>query len=365
MKRPAACPLIRTSHALPTLLLLALLAGGCHKGLTQGDIENRIFSAISEGRDAEHIESLLKQADDPAQAANRNILKVLQGIYVPRRSEGITHYQIAVLEVLVLYGGDLNRVTTPMGQSIICFWSHSPITPELLAWMLEHGLDPNLSCEADEWTALSHCARPGQSKLSYDQKYQMIKMLLEYGANPDVKSLGQPILDTLVTYHGDDPYLVDIIKLLLKAADDKGIEGYGDAVIAKALGVRRDEAAMVLLEHAESIDVPNKFGAPLINLAAAYDNVKSVELLIARGADIEAKDGSGYTPLHAAAAAGNGEIITMLLEAGAAVNPLNKKGQTPLDVARMDACGPRGKDRTQKVIDLLISHGGKCAAELK
>ncbi|MBE0534817.1 MAG: ankyrin repeat domain-containing protein [Phycisphaerae bacterium] len=68
--------------------------------------------------------------------------------------------------------------------------------------------------------------------------------------------------------------------------------------------------------------------------------------------------------LHAAAGACNEDIIAMLLHAGAAVNPLNNAGQTPLDVAQMDVCGPQDKDRTQKVSDLLISHGAKRVTEL-
>ncbi len=379
MKNPAACPRIRTSCALPLVVLLSLLSSGCHKAVTQIDIEWRIC-AVPGRYDAEYLESLLQQAPDPAKAANLGIEAVMyerdlppdiekcRQYYQPREMhetpkseylEVLNRYRISMLDVLVRYGGNLNTGH----QRLSCHWL-APMTPELLAWLLERGYDPDLPCQDNHHsTVLSHCVSLGQTRLTYDQKYEMIKMLLEHGVRPDVLCGGRPILQRLLTIP-DDPHLMDILKMLLKAADDKGIEGYGDSALITAFEHRQPNAALVLLEHATRIDMADQFGNPLINIAAGAGHATCVELLIARGANVNAVGSRGYTPLHAAAAAGNEEIITVLMQAGAAVNPLNKKGQTPLDVAQIDVCGPRDKDRTQKVIDLLISRGAKRAAEL-
>jgi hypothetical protein len=371
---------------MPMVLMLVVLVCGCQKTSRQDQVESYIHFAVSEGRSAEEIEGVLRQAEDSSQAADWGIRWVMHLGHLPQDIqenwhyyhakemretpsieifEVINRYKITVLDVLVRYGGDLNR-KDESGQPVILFSNFAPMTPELLSWLLKNGYDANSGDGSDSGrTALSYCARPAQGMLRYDQKYEMIKMLLAHGANPDVQSLGAPILETLVTYHKDDPYLVDIIAMLLEAGDERGIEGFGDAALVKALGCRREEAAMVLLGHTEAIEATNEFGVPIMNVAAGYDNEKCVEMLIARGADVNVASSRGSTPLHAAAAARNEEIIAMLLEGGANVNPVNDKRQTPLDVAMVEGNCPRDEDETAKVISLLSRRGAKRAAELK
>jgi ankyrin repeat protein len=59
-----------------------------------------------------------------------------------------------------------------------------------------------------------------------------------------------------------------------------------------------------------------------------------VELLIAKGADLEARDSeTGATPLHLAASWGRMDALEALLAAGANPNAVNKSGVTPLKAA--------------------------------
>ncbi len=66
------------------------------------------------------------------------------------------------------------------------------------------------------------------------------------------------------------------------------------------------------------------------------------------------KNDYGWTPLHWAASRGHKEIVELLIAKGANVNAKNKYGTTPLDMAN---------DR--ETADLLRKHGGKTAEELK
>ena len=86
--------------------------------------------------------------------------------------------------------------------------------------------------------------------------------------------------------------------------------------------------------------------------AAYWGHKEIVALLIAKGADVNAKKGDdGETPLHHAAFGGYKEIAELLIAKGADVNAKRDDGKTPLDVAI-------GRKRTETA-DLLRKHGAK------
>ena len=96
-------------------------------------------------------------------------------------------------------------------------------------------------------------------------------------------------------------------------------------------------------------------GTPL-HYAAIKGHKEVVELLIAAGADVNAKDIDEWTPLHRAADAGHKEVAELLIAKGALVNAKDRVGETPLDFAI-------NKNRTETA-DLLREHGGKTGEEL-
>jgi hypothetical protein len=57
-----------------------------------------------------------------------------------------------------------------------------------------------------------------------------------------------------------------------------------------------------------------------LHLAAIYDQIRIVEVLLKRGAKIESKDRGGLTPLHLAAKWGNVRIVKLLLKHSARVD---------------------------------------------
>ena len=95
--------------------------------------------------------------------------------------------------------------------------------------------------------------------------------------------------------------------------------------------------------------------------AAEVGNIDAVKQHLAAGTDVNARDKDGWTPLHPASYEGHQEIVELLIGKGADVNakvelgPL--QGITPLDSAN-------NRGRTE-IVSLLRKHGGKTKKELE
>ena len=71
-----------------------------------------------------------------------------------------------------------------------------------------------------------------------------------------------------------------------------------------------------------------------LHAAAAGGNLEIVALLLASGADVNARQHGGYAPLHAAAAAGNEAMVRLMLAYQADPVAGTEKGETPISMAR-------------------------------
>uniref|UniRef100_A0A7S4N3V8 Uncharacterized protein n=1 Tax=Guillardia theta TaxID=55529 RepID=A0A7S4N3V8_GUITH len=76
---------------------------------------------------------------------------------------------------------------------------------------------------------------------------------------------------------------------------------------------------------------PEQWNQTAMHLAAQRGNVKTLQVLLDHGGDIQAKDGNRMTPLHSAAIYGRTETCKFLIEAGADRNALDVEGYTALD----------------------------------
>ena len=118
------------------------------------------------------------------------------------------------------------------------------------------------------------------------------------------------------------------------------------AVFAHVLGLMMGCGGDGVMEYAERelladpalANIRSRYGRTLLHDAAAYGNLRMVELLLRLGADPNAGTAGGHTPLYSVAnecqVTGGGSIVRALIRAGAQVNvPCGAKRCTALHMA--------------------------------
>lgn len=92
----------------------------------------------------------------------------------------------------------------------------------------------------------------------------------------------------------------------------------------------------LLLDRAAHVGVParNEMKVQPLHAAVAARNREAMDVLLARGADPNARQQVGYTPLMGAAAGGREDIVELLLSRGADATLVSDDGKTAAVVAR-------------------------------
>jgi ankyrin repeat protein len=169
-------------------------------------------------------------------------------------------------------------------------------------------------------------------RLDQTTAFEIAQMLLERGANPNLRlKLSPPLRDIVFDRGGASQLLATGATPLLRAAIA------GDA-----------PAIELLLAHGARVDLANIFGITPTMAAAGLgrsnnpsrgrfmtedEAIASLELLIAAGGDINTRDRRGRCAMHGAARLGWNKVVRYLGEHGADLSFEDENGWTPYDYA--------------------------------
>ena len=213
--------------------------------------------------------------------------------------------------------------------------------------------------------------RPDRPSLDTTTSLQIIELLLAAGANPNPQLKLAPPFRNIGNDRGLDGMLTIGATPLLRAA--------------KALDA---PAIKLLLEKGANLTLTNARGITPVMAAAGVGStdadtrgiyitedvqqrsIESLKLLLAAGADINAKENQrGLTPLHEAARWGWNDVVRFLVDHGADLQAKDNRGMTPVDSALGKAGGnSRGGQRIDVHEDtaaLLRSLQGGAARSLQ
>jgi ankyrin repeat protein len=249
------------------------------------------------------------------------------------------HGDLASARLLLEAGANVNDSTPEEGSALVVA---SGSGHEALAiFLLEKGADPNVA-DRNGATALHYAMlkaiTPYQNitqALAYltyvfrPNMVELVKALLQHGANPNVRLLKTPRLpngrSAMITLAGATPFWlaagvgdVAIMRLLVEKGADPLLatsEGVTPLMAAAGLG-RRVNGHMDRTAEEEK---------------AALE---AVQLALELGGDIHATTETSLTAMHGAAYAGANTIIQFLVDKGAKVDVQDKYGQTPLSIAQ-------------------------------
>jgi predicted acylesterase/phospholipase RssA len=231
--------------------------------------------------------------------------------------------QLSIREVS--YGGLANKTADP----ILVFSGPASLYTEIEHWLEKHKAKDKCReapIDSSEWICMDHYQRPShwvqlrplapssQGKALYDavQKNNIVEVtcFLEKGVMPDYQdNYGQTALHIAVERHQRD-----IVALMLNQ-----------------------------IPPHYYIDRPDHKGeTPLHRLMANDDDPKKLEilnLLLQKGARLEACNKFGSTPLHRAAFWGRLDTVKVLVKAGANRDAVDKEGLTALKIAEQSKRG--------------------------
>lgn len=354
------------------LLCYALLLSGTQSGFSQivplkTSTDAALFQAI-EKRDIQAVKDLLDQGVNVNARDDEGRTPLMYVAEVPPKgsgterweSESETKAKLELVRLLLARGADINaRDKTDFTALMYAVWARGLLGDNwdnfaLVTILLEHGADVK---PRDKYRT---------SALALAKSPRVIQALTKKGAS--LRADGGSILVRAAQRQRRD-YLQ---WLLDRGVSVNARNWRGQTTLMPAASLGDSETVSFLLARGANVNVRDKDGrTPLIHAASGRtplvqkDTRRSgvlskagfiavMNMLLEKGARINAKDSRGWTALVCAAQNGDTDLVKLLLDKGADVNVRSKAGKTIIQLVR--ATDSPGRFA---VIDLLKKAGAK------
>jgi len=244
----------------------------------------------------------------------------------------------ACVPVLAAGGANLNATSAEGISAVVLALINGHYDTAMV--LLEAGTDPNLYdytgrgalYAAADFNTMPVSNRPSPDILPNEHSaLDVMALALEKGADVNAAMTAQSPYRSKID-RGNDTVLGAGTTALLRAAKSADLP-----------------AIELLLAHGADATLTTRSGVNALMLAAGVgtaeqdttgryktetDIVRTIDLMLARGLDIDAVDRGGRTALHGAALQGYDVVVAALVERGANLLAQDRNGYTPLDTAR-------------------------------
>jgi uncharacterized protein len=263
------------------------------------------------------------------------------------------HTEIA--RMLIAAGAKVNFAdANKISPLIMAITNNQPGTADLL---IQNGAEINTADfwgRTPLWSAIEmrdiEYSRSGEHNVDRDRLLQLIRSLLDHGADPNARTAEVPPTRRFlmglgdlswVDFTGQTPFLraalsgdLAVMKLLLEKGADPSIPTFsGTTALMAASGINW-VVAQTFTEDAAT-------------------QLEAVRLCLAKGADINAANSMGLTAVFGAANRGEDHILEFLVEHGARLDIKDKEGRTPMVWAEGVFLATNAPERKPSTIDLI------------
>ncbi len=217
-------------------------------------------------------------------------------------------------------------------------------------YVLGNGIDPNYIYPTDDFSMLEVAFQ--------ENKIPILKVLLEYGANPDLPKISVDVNDVPTFQPRTEIYLNYIPECGNQDYEVDGEYLRGVSPLTIAVAKNNTELVHLLLKYGADPNLKTSAGNSILALAARRGNIEVIKSLLTHGANALVRGENDETALMTASA----DLVPFLIEIGIDINAQTYDGDTVLMDRVCDFCYERTKYLLERGAKInLQNHDGKTA----